>query len=90
MSFFDTAMQTAEEMRQYVIDKALNDKEFRAALIADPRGTINSEYNIQIPEVYEIHVHECSWNDYHIVLPASMELDEDQLEAVSAGLCCCT
>ena len=82
-------MPTAEEMRQHLTDKAVVDSDFRRQLITDPKGTIHQEFGIDIPENIEIKVHESDMTTVHMALPPSSVLDEEQLEAISAGLCCC-
>lgn len=88
-----TAIQTAEEMQRSLIAKAGEDFGFRAQLVADPKAAVKQEFGIDVPDFVNLQVHESSWDDLHLVLPPSpdawMELDEERLEAISAGLCCC-
>ena len=88
-SFAEAAMQRAEEMRRHLTEKACEDVEFRKQLVEDPKGTISEEFGIEVPESFNIKVHESDMNTLHLALPAGPELDEEQLEAVAAGLCCC-
>ncbi len=82
-------MQTAEEMRTHLTRKAAEDAEFRQRLIDDPKGTLNSELGITIPESMEIKVHESDLQTVHLALPVTGDMTEEQLEAISAGLSCC-
>ena len=84
-----SSMLTAEEMRQHLTEKAVEDSDFRRQLITDPKGAIHQEFGIDIPENIEIKVHESDMSTVHMALPPSPVLDEEQLEAISAGLCCC-
>lgn len=85
------AMQTSEEMQRSLIAKASEDADFRAQLIADPKATVKQEFGVEMPDFINFQVHESSLNDVHLVLPLdeNTELDEETLEAISAGLCCC-
>ena len=82
-------MQTAPEMQAYLMQKSAEDPEFRSALLSNPKDTISNEFGISIPDSMAIHVHESDLNSVHIALPPQSELSDEQLEAISAGLCCC-
>ncbi|MCY4002771.1 MAG: NHLP leader peptide family RiPP precursor [Rhodospirillales bacterium] len=82
-------MQSAEEMRAHLTQKAVEDAGFRAQLLADPKGVLNQEFGITVPDNIDIQVHESDMQTVHLALPPSPVMDEEQLEAISAGLCCC-
>ena len=82
-------MQTAEEMRTHLTNKAVEDSAFRAQLVADPKAVINQEFGISVPDNIEVVVHESDMHTVYLALPPDPVLDEEQLEAISAGLCCC-
>lgn len=82
-------MLSAEDMHSHLIWRAGEDSDFRRGLIADPKGTLYQEFGIQIPEHIEIRVHQSDMRVVHVVLPPNPLLDEEQLEAISAGMCCC-
>ena len=65
------------------------DSVFRAQLLADPKTAINQEFGITVPDNIEIKVHKSDMTTVHLALPPDEVLDEEQLQAVSAGLCCC-
>ncbi len=88
-SFAERAMQPAEEMRRHLTEKASEDVDFRRQLVADPKGAIHQEFGIDIPDNIDIKVHESDMRTLHLALPAGPDLDEEQLEAIAAGLCCC-
>ena len=88
-NFRETAMQSAEEMRRHLTEKAAEDMDFRRLLMSDPKGAFRQEFDIEVPDTIEIQVHESDMRTLHLALPSSPELDEEQLEAVAAGLCCC-
>ena len=78
-------MQTAQEMRTRIIDKAVADADYRAKLLDDPRTAIGGELGVSIPEAFNIHVHEEGTETAHLVLPPSSKLSDRELESVTAG-----
>ncbi|MCY4613718.1 MAG: NHLP leader peptide family RiPP precursor [Nitrospira sp.] len=83
-------MKTAEEIRSHLTEKAAADSDFRQQLVADPKGAINREFGITIPDSMDVRVHQSDMQTIHLALPPTENLTEEQLEAVAAGLCCCT
>ena len=86
---YEAAAQRAEEMRQHLTDRAMEDADFRQQLISDPKATIASEFGVEVPENFSIVVHQSDANTLHLTLPAGPELNEEQLEMIAAGLSCC-
>ena len=82
-------MRTGDDMQQHIIEKSALDEAFRQALLADPKATISQELGITIPESMTIKVHESDMQTVHLALPPDPNITEEQLEAISAGLCCC-
>ena len=78
-------MQTAQEMRTRIIDKAGNDPDYRAKLLDDPRAAVADELGAAIPDSLTIRVHEEDAASAHLVLPPSSKLSDPELEAVAAG-----
>ena len=78
-------MTTATEMKTRILSKAEEDGDFRARLIADPRGTIAAEIGTSIPDGFDVVVHEDSATTAHLVLPPSPELTETELETIAGG-----
>ncbi len=77
---------TAHEMQMRLRDRAGNDEEFRARLLADPKAVIGDEFGVEIPEGFTIHVHEESASEAHLVIPApAAALSEEELKLVSGG-----
>ena len=87
-SFQSTPLQSAEGMRKQITDKAITDDGFRSALLSDPKDTISKELGIDLPEDFQIKVHESDASTLHLSLPIT-EIGEEQLEAIAAGRCCC-
>ena len=77
--------QTVDEFQGYLRDKAVEDAEFRARLLTDPRSVMEEELDVSIPDGFNIEVHEESATTAHLVLPPSATLAEEDLEAVAGG-----
>ena len=82
-------MRSGDQMLQQIVDKSALDADFRQQLLADPKTTISEELGIAIPDSMTIKVHESDMQTVHLALPPDPNITEEQLEAVSAGLCCC-
>ena len=76
-------------MLNQIAEKSALDAEFRQQLLSDPKGTICQELDITIPESMNIVVHQSDMQTVHLALPPDPNISEEQLEAISAGLCCC-
>jgi hypothetical protein len=79
-------MTTATELKTRILSRANEDGDFRALLIADPRAAISSETGANIPEGFEVVVHEDGPTTAHLVLPASPKLTEAELEKATGGM----
>ena len=82
-------MRSGDEMLQQIVEKSAVDTDFRQRLLADPKTTITGELGIAIPDSMNIRVHESDMQTVHLALPPDPNITEEQLEAISAGLCCC-
>ena len=82
-------MRSGDEMLQQIVDKSAVDTDFRQRLLTDPKTTISGELGITIPDSMNIRVHESDMQTVHLALPPDPNITEEQLEAISAGLCCC-
>ena len=82
-------MRTGDEMLAHIVEKSSLDEAFRQQLLADPKSAISEELGISIPESMNIEVHESDMQTVHLALPPDPNITEEQLEAISAGLCCC-
>ena len=82
-------MRSGPEMLQHLVDKSALDSDFRQQLLADPKTTACQELGITMPESMTIKVHESDMQTVHLALPPDPNITEEQLEAISAGLCCC-
>lgn len=82
-------MRSGDQMLQQIVEKSAVDEQFRQALLANPKATISNELGITIPDSMNIKVHESDMQTVHLALPPDPNITEEQLEAISAGLCCC-
>ena len=80
-----TSARTPEEMRAILAEKASTDEDFRNRLLSDAKGVIKKEFDVEIPEGIQVHVHEDSSSTAHLVLPPNPKLGDDQLAAVAGG-----
>ena len=78
-------MTTATELKDRILNRAAEDGDFRALLIADPKAAISSEIGTAIPDGFDVVVHEDSATAAHLVLPPSPELTAEELEMVGGG-----
>ena len=76
---------TQAEMQSKLIAKAQADPAFRSQLVADPKAAIGELVESEIPEEITVQVHEDSATSFHLVLPPSGELNEEELANVFAG-----
>ena len=82
-------MRSGDQMLQQIVEKSALDAEFRKQLLSDPKAAICEELDITIPDSMEVKVHESDMQTVHLALPPDPTITEEQLEAISAGLCCC-
>ena len=82
-------MRSGDEMLKQIVEKSALDTDFRQQLREDPKTTISNELGITIPDSMNIIVHESDMQTVHLALPPDPNITEEQLEAISAGLCCC-
>ena len=81
-------MLVESEMRAHVAMKATDDSEFRARLMADPKGTVEQECGITFPDDYKFHVREETATDTYMVLPQGSQLTTQELQTVAGGSWC--
>lgn len=85
--------KSRKEIEDAFLKKSNEEPEFRNKLIQDPKGTLESELNVKLPENFNVTVLEEKANDFYFVLPLNPELpltgelSEEQLEQVAGGSC---
>ena len=77
-----------DELVRRIVEKSSLDTAFRRRLLADPKTAIGRELGIANPDSITVVVHESDLRTVHLALPPDPNLTEEQLEAVSPGLCC--
>ena len=76
---------TQAEMQGKIVARAQAEPEYRSQLVADPKAAIEGLIGLELPAAINIEVHEDSATSFHLVLPPSGKLTEDELAAVFAG-----
>jgi hypothetical protein len=81
------------EMERTIVQRSLQDEEFRQRLLDDPKGTLEQELGSALPQGFEVRVVEESADTIYLVLPSasvlgyqSGELSDQELEAVAGGV----
>ncbi len=79
-------MQTAIQIEDKVRAKADENDGFRELVLQNPRQAIEEATGLVIPDEFNIHVHEESPTDFHLVLPQKGgRLSDDELRDAAAG-----
>ena len=79
------AFSYSGEIETRILAKAAEDEGFRAQLINDPKAAISEEFGINLPESFEIQVHQKTATTRHLILLPSELLAESELEMVAGG-----
>ena len=78
-------METQRSMMEKLIAKAQQDANFRGRLVANPSSALKEAFDIEVPEDFSVMVHEDDARTAHLVLPASTELTDAQLQQAAGG-----
>ena len=78
-------MHSLSEMRNHLIQKAEDDRDFRSRLIADPSAVVKEEFGIKVPKSFHLNVVEEDEHNAWLVLPLSPLLTDEQLASVQGG-----
>ena len=81
-------METRDSLLQKLFAKTEADTDFRGRLLANPRSALKEAFDVEVPDEFKLEVHEDDARTAHIVLPASAELTDSQLEQVTGGELC--
>ena len=84
-------MNKRQELEQKLIEKAMKDELFKHQLLKDPKGAIEAEFGVKIPDTLNINILEEGPKTFYLVIPhipslgAAEELTEAELESVAGG-----
>lgn len=81
-------MDTRESMLEKLVAKTEEDTDFRSQLITDPKSALKKAFDVEVPDDFNVVVHEDDRRTAHLVLPASAELSDTQLQQAAGGLIC--
>lgn len=81
-------METRDSMLQKLIAKSEEDTDFRGRLLANPRAALKEALDIEVPDNFDVEIHEDDARTAHLVLPASAELTDTQLQQAAGGAFC--
>ena len=79
------------EIERTLVQRSLQDEDFRQMLLDDPKAAVEQELGTQLPEGVEVRVVEESAQTIYLVLPSATavgeggELSDRDLEAVAGG-----
>ena len=82
---------TRSEVERKLLQRSMEDEDFRRRLLEDPKGTFEQELGTRLPEGVRIRVVEESAQTIYLVLPSASAVGEDEelsdqdLEAVAGG-----
>lgn len=82
-------VRTISELREEILEKAILDQDFRSRLVDDPIGVLKSEVGIELPDGFNLQVHEDDGlQSAHIVLPPRVEMTAEELAEVGGAAEC--
>ena len=79
------AVPTRPEVEAMIAERIAADPSFREALLANPRAVIADLVGFNIPDSVEVVLHEESLTQIHLLVPASGQLSDSDLELAAGG-----
>jgi hypothetical protein len=78
------------EMEGRIVQRSLQDENFRQRLLEDPKGAVEEELGARLPGSVEVRAVEETADTIYLVLPSTLplggeELSDQDLEAVAGG-----
>ena len=77
--------QTRDDIQDALVSRANSDSAFRAQLLENPRDAVREAIGIEIPGSIELKVHEEDTTNFHLVLPISDRVTENELAEIMGG-----
>ena len=81
-------MDTYDSMLAKLMAKAEEDSDFRKQLLTNPSSALKEAFEIVVPDDFNFVVHEDDARTAHLVLPASTQLTDAQLQKAAGGSTC--
>jgi hypothetical protein len=84
------------EMERRLVQRSMEDEDFRRRLLDDPKGTVEQELGDRLPEGVEVRAVQESADTIYLVLPSTSavgdeggEISDETLEVVAGGEATC-
>jgi len=81
------------EMKRTIVQRSVEDEDFRQRLLDDPKGAVEQELGRRLPEGVEVRVVEETKDTIYLVLPSASalggqggSLSDQELDAVAGGI----
>ena len=74
-----------QQLETHLAARALQDPDFRARLLQDPKAAIEREIGLRFPDGVHISVHEEKLNQLHVVLPIDLFTAENPFAGAAGG-----
>ena len=78
-------MKKPTDAADFLSSRAGEDDDFRERLLSKPKETIEREFGVKLAEDHEIHVHEDSYSETHVVLPPRSKYSAAEREEARTG-----
>ena len=75
-------MRAQDDLRKDLMTKAADDERFRELLLKDPKSAVKDVIGIEVPDNINLHVHEESRSDIHLLVPSADQLSDEELESM--------
>ncbi|HEY7349301.1 MAG TPA: NHLP leader peptide family RiPP precursor [Ktedonobacterales bacterium] len=83
-------MAQEHQQQDPIVAKAMRDTTFRQRLLSDPKAALQAEFGATVPPGVNIHIHQETPTDIHIVIPGEAQvgmsdLSDAELEQAVGG-----
>jgi adenine C2-methylase RlmN of 23S rRNA A2503 and tRNA A37 len=76
---------SGKDMKTHLIDKCLQDENFKQQFLKDPKGCIKKEFNVELPEQLEVKAVADTATTKWFVVPYEQDMSDENLKAISGG-----